>query len=138
MKGKANQCTKYNRLVKSWLWILLLLLSSLCTYSCAAELVMKVDETSLVRGNDSAGRLNMVNKDLPPKYLRGLSEKEDVYSTEKMENVENTNSQKRTATGGVIRKVTVPKISQDLFCLSFALFLFSYLFALSLCLLHRF
>ena len=99
---------------------------------------MKVDETSLVRGNDSTERLNMVDKDLSLKYLRRLSEKEDIYSTEKMEDVENTNSQKRTATGGVIRKVTVPKISQDLLCLSFALFLFSYLLALIMCLLHRF
>ena len=105
MRGNCGRNTQRIRRMESWLLLSLLFLSSVCTYSGATELSTKVDETSVAYRFEREFYL--------VEYLRRLIEKESVYSFEKTEDAESSNSQKRTATGGVIRKVLVPWISQD-------------------------
>ena len=92
------------RWTKSWLLLSMLLLVFLCTYNETPWLKMEVDGISVGHAFESPGRVkHQLPEDSHSKHHRRLRE-ENIYDTKR---ADNTNSQKRTATGGVIRQVLI-------------------------------
>ncbi len=102
---KSKHSRKKTLVVGMKTWLLPLLFLTLCTYGKALGFVKKTDDEGPAQELEILHRMNIVNRNLHSKYRRKMRQ-EDNDDSKKTEDMHDApNSQKRTATGGVIRQV---------------------------------